>query len=74
MLMLSTAGGAGAAGVLTSSSLAPGQAVEVKSSNGSGHGSARDNYVRLAAFVSARSCFWRVLLQTVSENPTQSGC
>ena len=52
MLILSTAGGAGGgSGALTSSSLAPGQTVEVKSCNGGGHGSAKDNYVRLLVYV-----------------------
>jgi hypothetical protein len=54
-LMLSTAdgvgGGSGVPGVLTSSSLAPGQTVEVNSCNGGGHGSATDNYVRLLVYV-----------------------
>lgn len=54
-LMLSTAdgagGGSGVAGVLTSSSLAPGQTVEINSCNGGGRGSATDNYVRLLIYV-----------------------
>ncbi len=63
MLMLSTAGGAGSgSGALTSSSLAPGQSVEVKSCNSGGHGSAKDNYVRLLVYVHSvdfGECFYR---------------
>ena len=40
-----------APGVLTSSSVAPGQTVEINSCNGGGHGSAKDNYVRLLVYV-----------------------
>jgi hypothetical protein len=53
--MLSTAdgtgGGPGVPGVLTSSSLAPGQTVQINSCNGGGHGSAKDNYVQLLVYV-----------------------
>ena len=62
MLMLSTAGGAGGAGALTSSSLVPGQTVEIGSCNVGGHGSAKDNYVRLLVYVHSvdfGECFYR---------------
>ena len=61
-LMLSTAGGSSGGWGVTSSSLAPGQTVEVKSCNGGGHGSAKDNYVRLLVYVNSvdfGECFYR---------------
>ena len=52
MLRLSTSGGAGGgAGTLSSSSVAPGQSVEIESCGGHGSGSAKYNYVRLLAYV-----------------------
>src|SRR5258706_369594 len=52
MLMLSTVGGAGGgSGALTSSPMPPGQTIEVESCGGGGHGSARDNYIRLLVYV-----------------------
>jgi hypothetical protein len=52
MLMLSTIGGAGGgSGTLSSSALSPGQAVDVEACGGGGHGSAKENFVRLLVYV-----------------------
>ena len=52
MLDLSTIGGAGGGfGASSSSPLPSGQVVEVKSCNGGGHESAKDNYIRLLVYV-----------------------
>lgn len=52
MLELSTIGGAGGgSGASSSSALPSGQVVEVKSCGLRGHGSAKDNYIRLLVYV-----------------------
>lgn len=54
MLMLSTSGGAGGgSGTPSSSPINPGQVVEVKSCGARGHGSAKDNYIRLLVYVNS---------------------
>jgi hypothetical protein len=50
-LSVASSGGAGGSGAVSSSALAPGQSVDVESCNGGGHGSAKDNYVRLLVYV-----------------------
>jgi hypothetical protein len=52
MLRLSTSGGAGGgSGTLSSSTVPPGQSVEIESCGAHGSGSAKDNYVRLLVYV-----------------------
>ena len=74
-LMLSTSGGAGGGfGASSSSPVGPGQVVEIKSCGG-GHGSAKDNHIRLLVYVNSvdfADCFYRPSLRiprTLNVNP-----
>jgi hypothetical protein len=67
MLRLSTSGGgSGGMGTPSSSSLPPGQAVEIESCGVRGTGSAKDNFVRLLVFVDSvdfGDCFYKPSLR-----------